>query len=144
MPPISITTNGIINLLCNLDPNKAMGPDKISLYILKYFAAEISLNTGKLLSDWLRANVYLVYKKGNRTRSSPSNYNQFFYVPAVRYVLEHIIFHSVMDHLQLYIYNAPANYYSDYKARVPSGKTREVKHHLKGARLKSLVKQQFT
>ena len=42
MPAISITSNGIKNLLCNLDPNKAMGPDKISPYILKYCAAEIS------------------------------------------------------------------------------------------------------
>ena len=80
MPAISITNNGIKNLLCNLDPNKAMGPDKISPYILKYCAAEISpilqiiftqsLNTGELPSDWLKANICPVFKKGNR--SSPA------------------------------------------------------------------------
>ena len=33
MPAISITIHGIENLLGNLDPNKAMGPDKISPYM---------------------------------------------------------------------------------------------------------------
>ena len=42
MPAISISTQGICNLLCNLDASKAMGPDRISPYILKYCAAEIS------------------------------------------------------------------------------------------------------
>jgi len=42
MPTVLFTTNGIENLLSNLDPNKAQGPDRISPYILKYCAAEIS------------------------------------------------------------------------------------------------------
>ena len=73
MPAISITTRGIENLLGNLDPSKAMGPDKISPYILKYCAAEISpilqliftqsLNTGQLPSDWLKANICPVLRK---------------------------------------------------------------------------------
>ena len=67
MPAISISTQGICNLLCNLDASKAMGPDRISPYVLKYCATEISpilqiiftqsLNTGQLRSDWLRANI---------------------------------------------------------------------------------------
>ena len=75
MPAISIITHGIENLLGNLDPSKAMGPDKISPYTLKYCAAEISpilqliftqsLNTGQLPSDWLKANICPVFKKGN-------------------------------------------------------------------------------
>ena len=109
MPAISITSNGIKNLLCNLDPNKAMGPDKISPYILKYCAAEISpilqiiftqsLNTGELPSDWLKANICPVFKKGNR--SSPSNYRPISLTSSCCKVLEHIIFHSIMDYIQL-------------------------------------------
>ena len=111
MPAISITSNGIKNLLCNLDPNKAMGPDKISPYILKYCAAEISpilqiiftqsLNTGKLPSDLLKANICPVFKKGNR--SSPSNYRPISLTSSCCKVLEHIIFHSIMDYIQLNI-----------------------------------------
>ena len=103
MPAISITSSGIKNLLCNLDPNKAMGPDKISPYILKYCAAEISpilqiiftqsLNTGELPSDWLKANICPVFKKGNR--SSPSNYRPISLTSSCCKVLEHIIFHSI-------------------------------------------------
>ena len=109
MPAISITSNGIKNLLCNLDPNKAMGPDKISPYILKYCAAEISpilqiiftqsLNTRELPSDWLKANICPIFKKGNR--SSPSNYRPISLTSSCCKVLEHIIFHSIMDHIQL-------------------------------------------
>ena len=109
MAAISITTHGIENLLGNLDPNKAMGPDKISPYILKYCAAKISpilqliftqsLNTGQLPSDWQKANICPVFKKGNR--SNPSNYRPISLTSSCCKVFEHIVFHSIMDHLQL-------------------------------------------
>ena len=64
MPAISISIQGIIKLLCNLEPAKLLAlTTKISPYIFKYCAALIfsilqlifmhSLNTGQLLSDWL-------------------------------------------------------------------------------------------
>ena len=109
MPAISISTQGICNLLCNLDASKAMGPDRISPYILKYCAAEISpilqliftqsLNTGQLPSDWLRANICPVFKRGNR--STPSNYRPISLTSSCCKVFEHIIFHSIMDHVRL-------------------------------------------
>ena len=109
MPAISISTQGICNLLCNLDASKAMGPDRISPYVLKYCAAEISpilqiifmqsLNTGQLPSDWLRANICPVFKRGNR--STPSNYRPISLTSSCCKVFEHIIFHSIMDHVQL-------------------------------------------
>ena len=78
MPFILFNVNGIQNLLSNLDPNKAHGPDGISPYILKSCSAEIapilevifkqSLNTGELQSDWLTANIFPVFKKGNRIK----------------------------------------------------------------------------
>ena len=109
MPAISISTKGICNLLCNLDASKAMGPDRISPYILKYCAAEISpilqliftqsLDTGQLPSDWLRANICPVFKRGNR--STPSNYRPISLTSSCCKVFEHIIFHSIMDHVRL-------------------------------------------
>ena len=109
MPVVSITTRGIENLLGNLDPSKAMGPDKILLYILKYCAAKISpilqliftqsLNTGQLPSDWLKANICPVFKKGNC--SNPSNYRPIPLTSSCCKVFEHIVFHSIMDHVQL-------------------------------------------
>ena len=76
MPSISFNVSGIENLLSNLDPNKAHGPDGISPYILKSCSTKIapileiifkqSLNTGKLPSDWLTANICPVFKRGNR------------------------------------------------------------------------------
>ena len=42
MPPIIFTQSGIQHLLSALDVNKASGPDRISPYILKYFAEELS------------------------------------------------------------------------------------------------------
>ena len=110
MPAISISTQGICNLLCNLDASKAMGPDRISPYILKYCAAEISpilqliftqsLNTGQLPSDWLRANICPVFKRGNRS-GTPSNYRPISLTSSCCKVFEHIIFHSIMDHVRL-------------------------------------------
>ena len=73
MPSISFNVNGIQNLLSNLDPDKAHGPDGISPYILKSCSAKIapilkvifkqSLNTGELPSDWLTVNICSVFKK---------------------------------------------------------------------------------
>ena len=107
MPSISFNVNGIQNLLSNLDPNKAHGPDGISPYLLKSCSAEIaprlevifkqSLNTGELPSDWLTANFFPVFKKGNR--SSPSNYRPISLTSPCCKIMEHIIFHSIMDYI---------------------------------------------
>ena len=77
MPTISITANGIENLLCNLDANKAMGPDRISPYILKHCAAEIchlyTITQHRELTIRLaKANICPIFKKDNQ--SSLSNY----------------------------------------------------------------------
>jgi len=87
----------------NLDPNKAHGPDRMALFVLKNCAAEIapilqSLNSGVLPSDWFTANISLVFKKGNR--NIPSNYHPIFLTSPCCKVMEHVIFHSIMDHVQ--------------------------------------------
>ena len=51
-------------------------------------------------SDWLKANICPVFKKGNR--SNPSNYRPISLTSSCCKVFEHIVFHrSIMDHVQL-------------------------------------------
>ena len=57
-----------------------------------------SLNTGILPEDWLTANITPVYKKG--CRSIPSNYRPISLTSVCSKVMEHIVFHSIMQHVQ--------------------------------------------
>ena len=49
MPDISISQAGIYQLLTSLDEHKASGPDRISPYILKHCADEITPTLGPYL-----------------------------------------------------------------------------------------------
>ena len=74
IPPLHITTPGTEKLLKNINTSKANGPDNISNIILKACATQIapalstifqsSIDTGKLPSVWLNANVAPLFKKG--------------------------------------------------------------------------------
>ena len=107
MPTLSISQSGIQQLLSTLDEQKSSGPDLISPYILKHCANEIapilqviftqSLSTSSLSSDWLSANICPVYKKGNR--SSAINYRPISLTSICAKTMEHIIYHSIMNHL---------------------------------------------
>ena len=59
-----------------------------------------SLNTGTLSEDWLTANIIPVYKKGSR--SIPSNYRLISLTSVCSKVIEHIVFHSIMQHVEHY------------------------------------------
>ena len=59
-----------------------------------------SLNTGTVSEDWLTANIIPVYKKGSR--SIPSNYRLISLTSVCRKVIEHIVFHSIMQHVEHY------------------------------------------
>ncbi len=62
--------------LCNLNPNKACGPDEIHGRILKHCAVsvayplslmfKVSYNTGCIPRDWKLAHVAPVHKKGSK------------------------------------------------------------------------------
>ena len=68
MPDINISLNGLLNLLNNLKPGKAAGPDMLRPLLLKELREEIapiikviyerSLQTGRLPADWVKANVF--------------------------------------------------------------------------------------
>ena len=104
MPNITITQSGIHKLLTTLNEHKASGPDCISPYILKHCADEItpilyviishSLSTSLLPNDWLKANICPVHKKGSR-----GNVNNYQLISLTSKIMEHIIYHSIMDHL---------------------------------------------
>ena len=109
IPPIIFTQSGIQHLLSTVDVSKASGPDRVSPYILKHCAEELSpvlqiiftqsLSTGVLPLDWLSANICPVYKKGSR--SSPCNYQPISLTPICSKIMEHVIYHSIMNHLNL-------------------------------------------
>ena len=74
---IAISGNGIMKLLQGLKPDKAPGPDRIRPLFLQKLHSEVapilhvifskSLQKGTLPSDWLKANVSPIYKKGDKT-----------------------------------------------------------------------------
>ena len=107
IPNITFTVSGKQHLLSTLDTNKASGPDHISPYILKHCAEEISpvlqiiysqsLDSGSLPTDWLAAIVCPIHKKGSRTE--PSNYRPISLTSVCSKVMEHIINHTIIEHL---------------------------------------------
>ena len=56
------------------------------------------MSTATVPSDWLTANVTPIFKKNNR--SNPSNYQPISLTSICCKVMEHIIYHSIMKHLQ--------------------------------------------
>ena len=108
MNPIKVGRAGVLKLLLNLKPNKATGPDGIPGNLLRMVADEIadvytllfqaSLDQGCLPSDWKRANVVPIFKKGDRGRVE--NYRPISLTSVTSKILEHIIHSSIMDHLE--------------------------------------------
>eukprot|EP00057_Strongylocentrotus_purpuratus_P003633 XP_003727036.1 PREDICTED: RNA-directed DNA polymerase from mobile element jockey-like [Strongylocentrotus purpuratus] len=107
MANVIFNTDGIKKLLDNLNPRKASGPDLIPIRIMKEAANEIapilqliftqSYETGTLPKDWLTANIVAIYKKGNR--NIPSNYRPVSLTCVTTKLMEHIISHSIMGHI---------------------------------------------
>ena len=73
---IFITEDQVLKVLCNLNANKASGPDGIGNRLLKYIAFSICkpltilfnrcLNEGIFPEDWKEANVTPIYKKNDK------------------------------------------------------------------------------
>ena len=106
MPSFTIGTEGICKLLKALQQNKAAGPDKISPTLLRELRDQISgilqiiftksLETDKVPSCWLDANISPIYKKGDR--SLPSNYRPASLNCVICKVMEHIIISLLVKH----------------------------------------------
>ncbi|MCG8045233.1 MAG: hypothetical protein JAY66_06065 [Candidatus Thiodiazotropha taylori] len=107
MPDIDLSTNGIMKLLQGLNPDKAPGPDRIKPLFLQKLCHEVapilqviftkSLQEGSLPSDWLKANVSPIYKKGDKT--CPANYRPISLTCILCKLLEHIVTSNVVKHL---------------------------------------------
>ena len=109
-PPIRVTHEGVSQLLSNLHPNKAAGPDKLTSRFLKQFANDLtpmltliywaSLDQGSVLEDWKKALVIPVFKKHDR--SLAANYRPISLTRIVCKLLEHIISTNIHAHLKLW------------------------------------------
>ena len=105
---IDIETSGVSKLLKNISAAKANGPDSIPNTILKECADNIapdlsaifqlSINSGSLPSDWLKANVSSAYKKGDKHLAE--NYRPISLTCVSCKILEHIICRHLMKHLE--------------------------------------------
>jgi hypothetical protein len=105
---IIIDTNGVTKLLENLNTSKANGSDAIPNSILKGCAEQLSpglsavfqlsLDSGSLHIDWLKANISSVYKKGDKHLSE--NYRPISLTCISCKILEHIICRHLMKHLE--------------------------------------------
>ena len=75
MPEISVTCQGIVNLLNGLQTHKATSPDAISAKILRatsdiiatilQIIFQTSLNTARVPADWTTYLVMPIFKKGS-------------------------------------------------------------------------------
>lgn len=107
MPSVNVSTAGVLKLLKHLNDNKSCGPDGIHPKILKSCAEVIapyltlifqqSLDSGKLPSDWLLANVCPIFKSGSK--SDPANYRPISLTCVCSKLMEHIISSSLMTFL---------------------------------------------
>ena len=113
VPPIEdfrISVEGILKLFKNLKPGKASGPDKLKPRLLQELCNENapvlqiiferSLQTGKIPSDWSKALVAQIFKKGDK--SSAANYRPISLTCILCKVLEHIIASNVVEHMNKY------------------------------------------
>ena len=105
---VEFDLSGIATLLNDLDPTKSSGPDRIPTKLLKVLATEVSpclqllfsasLNQYAVPSEWKKALIYPLFKKGNRR--DPSNYQPVSLTSVCSKVMEHIIYSNIMSHIE--------------------------------------------
>ena len=110
---IEIREDGVHKLLSKLNLHKAMGPDQLHLKVLKQTTVapilqiifQKSLDSGKIPSDWKKATVSPIFKKGERHK--PSNYRPVSLTCICSELLEHIGTKHLLNHLEYHhiLYN---------------------------------------
>ena len=108
MPTPQITIKGVQKMLCNLNPNKAAGPDQLHPRFLKELHLELaplytaifqkSLDEGHVPLQWRTANVSPVFKKGEKY--DPANYRPVSLTAITSKLMEHILASNIMSHLE--------------------------------------------
>ena len=107
---LKIGEQGVLKLLKDINPSKAMGPDQIPNIVLKTCAKTLapgmtkifqeSIDCGELPDDWLNANVAPVYTKGNVHKAE--NYRPVSLTSVTCKLLEHIICKHILTPLEKY------------------------------------------
>ena len=102
-----ITVEEVTSHLRNINPNKSPGPDGLHPLVLKKLAdilAEpltllfnLSLNEGRLPTEWKKAVIKPMYKSGDRC--APVNYRPVSLTCILCKVMEKIITHRIQQHL---------------------------------------------
>lgn len=105
---LEISTRGVEKLLLKVNERKACGPDQIPNRMLRELALELapaltfifnqSLKTGTLPRDWREANIAPIFKKGNK--NCPANYRPVSLTCVCAKLMEHIVVHHIMKHLE--------------------------------------------
>lgn len=108
MPELTITYNGVLNLLNNIKVSSASGPEDVPGNVLKVCAEIIahylvilyskSLDTGIIPQQWKNANVVPIHKGG--PKNIVANYRPISLTSISCKTLEHIIYSALMKHLE--------------------------------------------
>ena len=107
MEDFSVTVEGVEKLLHRRNPGKASGPDLIPARLLKECSEDLapilttifnkSLQTGSVPTDWKKANVSAIFKKGQRY--DPANYRPVSLTCLCCKLLEHVVVSNMMKHV---------------------------------------------
>ena len=116
--PVTVEPHGVEKLLLAINPRKASGPDEIPARILQCLAAEIapalsaifsqSLQTAELPTQWKKAWITPVFKKGGR--ADPANYRPVSLTLIACKLLEHIVCSHIRKHTDRYNILGEANH----------------------------------
>ena len=103
-----VNVDGVKKLLSSLKINKATGPDNLPCYVLRELAEDIapiltfifnqSLRTGTLPTDWVKANVAPIFKKGNTNKAE--NYRPVSLTCVCCKILEHVVLKHMLTHFE--------------------------------------------
>jgi hypothetical protein len=105
---VEFTVQEVEELLEAIDPEKSLGPDKIHPKVLKEASSQLakpltmlfnkSFNEGKIPTDWKKANVTAIFKKGDKR--VPGNYRPVSLTSVVCKIMEKLIRGRILSHLQ--------------------------------------------
>ena len=105
---VSVSKMEVLKKLKELDKRKAMGPDKVSGWVLRECAEELSqpiatlyensLKQGKIPYQWKLADIVPIFKKGNR--EDPLNYRPVSLTSILCKILEKIVRERWVNHLE--------------------------------------------
>ena len=104
---IDFSNNDILKIIRNLDSNKAHGHDMISIRMVKICDDSICkplklifqscLESGKFPSEWKKANVVPIHKKGDK--QILKNYRPISLLPVTGEILERLLYDTMFEFL---------------------------------------------